>query len=1027
MNQKRMSSGIVLVSVILSIFFIFPVAGCETSETGPVPQEGASPTPSMPTTRSPPDYSSPFCVFNDLYFNRTSGQISMERALELGNHGTRLLVPWYAVEPTDGVFDFTLMDGLVNSHHDVMIKQLWTIQCKSEWGTRAPGGPEVKDSSPPLDYTKYERFVTTVVDRYKGKVAYWQIENEVLDNTLYDSPFWNGTKEEYIDMLKTAYSAIKAADPEALVVLSGFQHGLFKVIDDGDTDAKMLFEYFMEQGRNHFDVVDFHQYFKHDSVYSIVRHIKDAMKKFGYEKPMICTESGDLDLRLFGEHLSHLEEPIPVIQELLEVENVTNFILQILPEGLTEEEWIDLGIFLKTDTGSRPILERYQAENLVKRIALTLSQGVDQIYFIGIQDLPKENAPDWFWPQMGMCDLDGRRKPHFYTYQLIIDRLVGITKVEDIPIGQDKKMVRFSLENSAPVYILWSNDTTTVDLTDHMLSDKVGISHIVTELAATNAPIRPDDEIVATGVVPVGVTPIIVQEPDVKLRIEPSDIILSSFTPVAGDQVTVNATVHNLGTAGIRGVMVSFSVDGIELANITLNIPGGSSFVASFGWTSLEGAYDIGMEVDPGGVFFEPDRSDNNASIQVNVMPRNERPILTPFPPDPTQIINETESMNFTVGVSDEDAVNSTYEWTLDGIPAWNRSYYVYNPDLDDSGSHYLNVTVTDSGLPPLAATFQWEITVLDVQHPPTIVSCSPPGLWWVQEAEEGFVNFTIQALDPDGDELSFGWFVDDVQVGMGHEPFYLFFINYTSAGVYNITVVMDDGTYTVPYTWIIHVNNTNRAPKFEGFHPSDDLVVELNSSITFNVSVLDPDGFDTLGFKWYVDDQPVDGVNTDHFTYKPTDSTTGTVEIRVDITDMGDEHLLHIWMLTVVADDASDGDDDDTDSDEDGDGDGGDGDGDGDDGDHHDDSGEEGDEGSNQGGKSSRTLWRVAAILAVIIVVVIILFFMLMGKKKAVPPGDVVYPAREEEMQRYDADTSVDNQGYSARHENFAPLPKQK
>ena len=52
-------------------------------------------------------------------------------------------------------------------------------------------------SSLPKDIDKYKNFVRHMVERYKNKVKYWQIENEVFDTTLAPELFWHGTKEDY--------------------------------------------------------------------------------------------------------------------------------------------------------------------------------------------------------------------------------------------------------------------------------------------------------------------------------------------------------------------------------------------------------------------------------------------------------------------------------------------------------------------------------------------------------------------------------------------------------------------------------------------------------------------------------------------------------------------------------------------------------------------------------------------------------------------------------------------------------------
>lgn len=67
---------------------------------------------------------------------------------------------------------------------------------------------------PPDDHNAWAKFLTEVVKRYKGTLKHYEIGNE----PGYSSAFWiNGSAPDYGKYLKTAYEAIKKADPEAVV------------------------------------------------------------------------------------------------------------------------------------------------------------------------------------------------------------------------------------------------------------------------------------------------------------------------------------------------------------------------------------------------------------------------------------------------------------------------------------------------------------------------------------------------------------------------------------------------------------------------------------------------------------------------------------------------------------------------------------------------------------------------------------------------------------------------------------------
>jgi hypothetical protein len=85
-----------------------------------------------------------------------------------------------------------------------------------EW-TRARG-IEAGTFAPPDNYNDFGDFVATVVERYKGRVRYYQIWNEP---NIY--PEWGEAPvnpRQYVALLKIAYTRAKAVDPD-VVIISG--------------------------------------------------------------------------------------------------------------------------------------------------------------------------------------------------------------------------------------------------------------------------------------------------------------------------------------------------------------------------------------------------------------------------------------------------------------------------------------------------------------------------------------------------------------------------------------------------------------------------------------------------------------------------------------------------------------------------------------------------------------------------------------------------------------------------------------
>jgi hypothetical protein len=92
------------------------------------------------------------------------------------------------------------------------------VDAQPQWA-----GGKYPENGPPNNLQDFGDFLTALAKRYKGRIAAYQIWNEPNLNVAGRSE-WGGrppNPAEYTQMLKVAYQAIKAADPNALVVSAG--------------------------------------------------------------------------------------------------------------------------------------------------------------------------------------------------------------------------------------------------------------------------------------------------------------------------------------------------------------------------------------------------------------------------------------------------------------------------------------------------------------------------------------------------------------------------------------------------------------------------------------------------------------------------------------------------------------------------------------------------------------------------------------------------------------------------------------
>jgi endo-1,4-beta-xylanase len=125
------------------------------------------------------------------------------------------VLKWEVVHPRPGVYDFTMADkyvefGLKNHMFIVGHNLCWHSQTPDWVFKDEKGDPMTREAL----LQRLHDHIQTVVGRYKGKIASWDVVNEALneDGTLRQSPWMKIIGEDYI--LK-AFQYAHEADPNA--------------------------------------------------------------------------------------------------------------------------------------------------------------------------------------------------------------------------------------------------------------------------------------------------------------------------------------------------------------------------------------------------------------------------------------------------------------------------------------------------------------------------------------------------------------------------------------------------------------------------------------------------------------------------------------------------------------------------------------------------------------------------------------------------------------------------------------------
>ena len=166
------------------------------------------------------------------FLHREADPAKVERELELlARAGIGLIrqeIQWVEIEPhAKGVYidnhgedSWAKFDRMVNLAQGFGIEVLARLDRPPPWAT--PGfNPQDNPSiqMPPADFTDFADFAAAVAERYRGQVKYFQIWNEP---NLFGE--WGGRPPDpaaYLDMLREVGAAIRAANPDAVIVLAG--------------------------------------------------------------------------------------------------------------------------------------------------------------------------------------------------------------------------------------------------------------------------------------------------------------------------------------------------------------------------------------------------------------------------------------------------------------------------------------------------------------------------------------------------------------------------------------------------------------------------------------------------------------------------------------------------------------------------------------------------------------------------------------------------------------------------------------
>jgi len=183
---------------------------------------------------------------------------NLERALTVlaaaGFQWAKVQVRWENIEREPGNVNWLLTDTVADAAYAHGVKLLFSVVTAPRWAR--PVDSDFSVPGPPADPHEFAAFLGSMAARYKGKVHAYEIWNE--QNLWYE---WGGAGKmnagDYVALLKAAHAAIKAANPN-IIVVSGAPTPAGNVGNLAIDDVSYLGQMYAAGAKGYFDAVGVH-------------------------------------------------------------------------------------------------------------------------------------------------------------------------------------------------------------------------------------------------------------------------------------------------------------------------------------------------------------------------------------------------------------------------------------------------------------------------------------------------------------------------------------------------------------------------------------------------------------------------------------------------------------------------------------------------------------------------------------------------------------------------------------------------
>lgn len=391
-----------------------------------------------------------------------------------------LTLSWQRIQPANkNQWVWNQFDNWVNNYINcgqevavhIMSDATWAVQ-PFPLGIKEAGNHDM----PPKNQQDYYNFVYGVAKHYKGKITRYSIENEA-----HWPGNWGATVEDYVTTLQTAYKAIHAADPQAIVEDHAMSYEGF---------GYLTTNWLISQDNNQ-QALDFaNSYASHMHIppphYDNIDQVKQVLANPGVQRSI------DWYNKILAAHqyYDHLQVHIGTIWQ--DSQPVFDFIHSNL-KAYNDDKPIDIweGWYGWKGAPGNGFDPKVMANDLTKQLITAFANKTVVWNYWLLNDLGLTDGEG----HVGLVNDQGNPRLAATTYQIIAQKLDGGTFEKKVDIknltgtGSNSNVYVYKFTNNGnPIFVGWSiNGPQTVSLPDIVSRQSVTITDISGNTTTVNS------------------------------------------------------------------------------------------------------------------------------------------------------------------------------------------------------------------------------------------------------------------------------------------------------------------------------------------------------------------------------------------------------------------------------------------------------------------------------------------------------------------------------------------------------------